>query len=66
MFALSIVDQDSPESRMVEVVRWYLSAYHAGRNADVAKKPYNPILGEVFKCYYKLPTNDANVSTSDS
>ncbi|XP_022657638.1 oxysterol-binding protein-related protein 9-like isoform X2 [Varroa destructor] len=52
----SIVDQDTAEKRMVEVVRWYLSAFHAGRNAEVAKKPYNPILGEIFKCHYALPS----------
>ncbi|OQR69114.1 oxysterol-binding protein-related protein 9-like [Tropilaelaps mercedesae] len=52
----SIVEQNTAEKRMVEVVRWYLSAFHAGRNAEVAKKPYNPILGEIFKCHYALPS----------
>ncbi|KOB73019.1 Oxysterol-binding protein [Operophtera brumata] len=33
---------------MVQVVRWYLSSFHAGRKSQVAKKPYNPILGELF------------------
>lgn len=50
----SIVDRDDPKERMVEVVRWYLSAFHAGRKSSVAKKPYNPILGEVFRCYWKV------------
>ena len=39
---------------MVQVVRWYLSAFHAGRQSSVAKKPYNPILGETFQCYWDL------------
>lgn len=34
------------------LLRWYLAAFHAGRKSDVAKKPYNPILGEVFSCWW--------------
>lgn len=41
---------------MVQVVKWYLSAFHAGRKGSVAKKPYNPILGEVFYCHWDLPS----------
>lgn len=40
---------------MVQIVRWYLSSYHAGRNSAVAKKPYNPILGEIFRCHWDVP-----------
>ena len=32
-----------------------MSAFHASRNADIAKKPYNPILGETFRCYWNVP-----------
>lgn len=39
---------------MVQVVKWYLSSYHAGRKSSVAKKPYNPILGEVFRCHWDV------------
>ena len=39
---------------MVQVVRWYLSAFHAGRRSEVAKKPYNPILGETFRCWWNV------------
>lgn len=39
----------------MQVCRWYLSAYHAGRKSQVAKKPYNPILGEVFQCHWDIP-----------
>ncbi|XP_049876841.1 oxysterol-binding protein-related protein 9 isoform X2 [Pectinophora gossypiella] len=59
---VKIVDQPTPKERMVQVVRWYLSSYHAGRKSQVAKKPYNPILGEVFRCHWDLddtsPAND--------
>lgn len=32
------------------VVRYYLNAFYAARKSGVAKKPYNPILGETFRC----------------
>ncbi|XP_068242910.1 oxysterol-binding protein-related protein 9 isoform X6 [Palaemon carinicauda] len=51
----SIADMTTPQDRMVQVVKWYLSAFHAGRKSEVCKKPYNPILGEVFKCYWEVP-----------
>lgn len=40
---------------MVQVVQWYLCSYHAGRKSAIAKKPYNPILGEIFQCYWDVP-----------
>ncbi|KAM7388246.1 hypothetical protein PAMP_024436 [Pampus punctatissimus] len=52
---VSIAEQPEPRERMVHVVKWYLSAFHAGRKGSVAKKPYNPILGEVFYCHWDLP-----------
>lgn len=55
-------DLETPEERMVQIVRWYLSSYHAGRNSAVAKKPYNPILGEVFRCHWDVP----GVTTGES
>nr|CAG4640791.1 EOG090X04KD [Eulimnadia texana] len=50
----SITDFSEPRDRMVQVVRWYLSAFHAGRKSEVAKKPYNPILGETFRCWWDV------------
>lgn len=61
MIPTSIAEQPEPRERMVQVVRWYLSAFHAGRKGSVAKKPYNPILGEVFYCHWDLP-NEAEES----
>ncbi|KAH0540230.1 hypothetical protein KQX54_014870 [Cotesia glomerata] len=49
---LRIADLSTPKERMVQVVRWYLCSFHAGRKSGVAKKPYNPILGEIFRCYW--------------
>lgn len=52
----SIAEQLEARDRMVHVVKWYMSAFHAGRKGSVAKKPYNPILGEVFYCHWDLPS----------
>ncbi|XP_033152603.1 oxysterol-binding protein-related protein 9 isoform X1 [Drosophila mauritiana] len=52
---IKISDLDDPRDRIVQVCRWYMSAYHAGRKSAVAKKPYNPILGEVFQCHWDIP-----------
>ncbi|XP_058053836.1 oxysterol-binding protein-related protein 9 isoform X2 [Anopheles bellator] len=67
---LRIADMNDTRERMIQVVRWYLSAYHAGRKSSVAKKPYNPILGEIFQCHWdtpELPTGDeaSNVEVQD-
>lgn len=52
---ISITDKNTPEERMIQVLRWYLSSFHASRKSAVAKKPYNPILGEIFRCHWSLP-----------
>ena len=52
---LEIPDGKSPEDRMVRALKWYLSSFHAGRKSSIAKKPYNPILGETFRCHWKVP-----------
>ncbi|XP_061192653.1 oxysterol-binding protein-related protein 9-like [Saccostrea echinata] len=56
---VKIVDMKTPQDRMIQLVRWYLSAFHAARNSDIAKKAYNPILGETFKCHWKIPGMEA-------
>uniref|UniRef100_A0A8C2X3A4 Oxysterol-binding protein n=1 Tax=Cyclopterus lumpus TaxID=8103 RepID=A0A8C2X3A4_CYCLU len=60
---VSIAEQLEARDRMVYVVKWYLSAFHAGRKGSVAKKPYNPILGEVFYCHWDLPSETEEPST---
>ncbi|KAK9730986.1 Oxysterol-binding protein [Popillia japonica] len=57
---VQIADLKDPKERMIQVVRWYLSSYHAGRKSAVAKKPYNPILGEIFYCLWDLPDSDSS------
>ncbi|CAH0551346.1 unnamed protein product [Brassicogethes aeneus] len=62
---LSITDLKEPRDRMVQVVKWYLSSYHAGRKSAVAKKPYNPILGEVFRCHWNVAPENCEESVDD-
>uniref|UniRef100_T1IK17 Oxysterol-binding protein n=1 Tax=Strigamia maritima TaxID=126957 RepID=T1IK17_STRMM len=62
---VSITNFPDPKERMIQVVRWYLSAFHAGRKSSIAKKPFNPILGEIFRCHWDV-TGANNASDSDS
>lgn len=52
---VGIAELGSPEERLLGVVHWYLASFYAGRRSQVAKKPYNPILGETFKCRFAWP-----------
>ncbi|CAL8088465.1 unnamed protein product [Calicophoron daubneyi] len=58
----AIPDAPTPRHRIVSCLRWYLSAYHAGRRSSIAKKPYNPILGEIFRCYWSVVGSNAPAS----
>ena len=61
----SIPDYETPEERMIQLVKWYLSAFHAGRKSSVAKKPYNPILGEIFRCHWNLNSKNGKNTSSN-
>ncbi|KAM6904277.1 oxysterol-binding protein-related protein 10-like [Lycodopsis pacificus] len=52
---LSITAGATAEDRMVRFVEYYLTAFHEGRKGAVAKKPYNPVLGETFHCSWEVP-----------
>lgn len=52
---LAITAGVTPEERIVRFVEYYLTAFHEGRKGAVAKKPYNPILGESFLCSWDVP-----------
>ncbi|OXA65019.1 Oxysterol-binding protein-related protein 9 [Folsomia candida] len=47
------------------VYKWYLGAFHAGRRSEVAKKPYNPILGETFHCYWHLKGYEESLKSTN-
>jgi len=59
---VEIPNKTTPEERMIQVLKWYLSSFHASRKSAVAKKPYNPVLGEIFQCHWKLPTSNQQQS----
>jgi len=48
------VAEDDAFSRMKCIVRWYLSGFY--KKPKGLKKPYNPILGETFRCYWDHPS----------
>jgi len=43
--------ENEPFTRMKTVVQWYLSGFY--KKPKGLKKPYNPILGETFRCYWE-------------
>lgn len=45
--------EDDAFTRMKTVVKWYLSGFY--KKPKGLKKPYNPILGETFRCYWLHP-----------
>ncbi|KAJ8271456.1 hypothetical protein COCON_G00103150 [Conger conger] len=49
--------EESPYCRMKQVLRWYLSGFY--KKPKGLKKPYNPILGEVFRCCWLHPQTDS-------
>jgi len=53
-----ITKKATAQGRMIACVRFYLSTFSAGRDSAVAKKPYNPVLGECFRCYYNVGMKD--------
>lgn len=44
---------DDPVERIVSIVKWYLSGFY--KKPKGPKKPYNPILGERFRCFWDHP-----------
>ncbi|XP_036396327.1 oxysterol-binding protein-related protein 11 isoform X1 [Megalops cyprinoides] len=52
---VAVTDGAGPEERMVRFVEYYLTSFHEGRRGAVAKKPYNPIIGETFHCSWRVP-----------
>lgn len=44
---------NDPVLRLVNIVKWYLSGFY--KKPKGPKKPYNPILGERFRCFWEHP-----------
>eukprot|EP00741_Cyanophora_paradoxa_P022489 tig00021464_g21715.t1 len=55
---LSIPDASTPLDRMLAVARWYVSGFHI--RVKGVKKPYNPLLGEIFRC--KIESADGHIT----
>jgi len=49
----SVADIDQPEQRFLAVVKFYLAGWHS--RPKELRNPFNPVLGEVFKCSYNHP-----------
>lgn len=50
-------NEDDPLQRFILLLKWYLASWHIAPKA--VKKPLNPVLGEVFTCYWdELPGNN--------
>ncbi|TFY56878.1 hypothetical protein EVJ58_g7366 [Rhodofomes roseus] len=50
---LSAEQEDNPEERFIRVLQYYLAGWHIKPKG--VKKPYNPVLGEFFRCRYDYP-----------
>lgn len=48
---------EDPLDRMKAVVKWYLSGFY--KKPKGLKKPYNPILGETFRCFWFHPDSES-------
>uniref|UniRef100_A0A672H1Q6 Oxysterol-binding protein n=1 Tax=Salarias fasciatus TaxID=181472 RepID=A0A672H1Q6_SALFA len=51
------VQEESAYGRIKQVLRWYLSGFY--KKPKGLKKPYNPILGETFRCCWLHPQTDS-------
>ena len=59
LYVQAAVEQE-PYQRMKTVVQWYLSGFY--KKPKGLKKPYNPILGETFRCYWEHENGSKTVS----
>ncbi|XP_054999424.1 oxysterol-binding protein-related protein 5 isoform X1 [Sorex araneus] len=50
--------EEKPYSRLKHVLRWYLSGFY--KKPKGIKKPYNPILGETFRCCWFHPQTNSH------
>ncbi|XP_072495556.1 oxysterol-binding protein-related protein 5 isoform X3 [Notamacropus eugenii] len=57
LLSQAVLEED-PLNRMKKVVRWYLSGFY--KKPKGIKKPYNPILGETFRCCWYHPQTNSH------
>ncbi|KAJ3218454.1 hypothetical protein HDU67_005550 [Dinochytrium kinnereticum] len=58
-------DPEDPVERMLRVVRWFLSKDTKWKDNKL-RKPYNPILGEVFQCHWLVDRNPVATFLDDT
>uniref|UniRef100_A0A2K5EPV8 Oxysterol-binding protein n=1 Tax=Aotus nancymaae TaxID=37293 RepID=A0A2K5EPV8_AOTNA len=63
---VAITNGATAEERMIRFVEYYLTSFHEGRKGAIAKKPYNPIIGETFHCSWKMPKSEVASSVFSS
>ncbi|KAI9099390.1 hypothetical protein DFS34DRAFT_69019 [Phlyctochytrium arcticum] len=51
--------KQDPTERFLDVVTYFLSGWHIRPKG--AKKPYNPVLGEIFRCKWNFPDGSQSV-----
>ena len=49
------IHESDPVSRIVELTKWYISGFYI--MPKTPKKPYNPIIGETFRCKWEHPAS---------
>uniref|UniRef100_A0A8B9GH42 Oxysterol-binding protein n=1 Tax=Amazona collaria TaxID=241587 RepID=A0A8B9GH42_9PSIT len=63
---IAITNGTTPEERMIRFVEYYLTSFHEGRKGAIAKKPYNPIIGETFHCSWRMPKSNVAADTGSN
>ncbi|ORY32450.1 hypothetical protein BCR33DRAFT_759288 [Rhizoclosmatium globosum] len=63
----SMGDPENDVERMLHVLRWFLckDTKWKSRNPDL-RKPYNPVLGEIFRCEWEVDNTPAPTFISES
>eukprot|EP01132_Coremiostelium_polycephalum_P004106 gene4106-5137_t len=54
-----IPEIENQEERFIQVLKFYFSWWHARPKG--IKKPFNPVIGEVFDCKYRNPVDEEDV-----
>lgn len=63
---LKVTELTCPHERIKQLLRWYIATFRTCRKNSLAKKPYNPVLGELFECWYNTNENEITGAPSDT
>ncbi|KAJ3414142.1 hypothetical protein HDV05_007004 [Chytridiales sp. JEL 0842] len=62
-FITKTSQKTDPLDRFIDILRFYLSGWHIRPKG--VKKPYNPVLGEFFRCQWTLPDGAKAIYVSE-